>query len=73
MDNWYMDHSELNAFAQAMATADGFRGDERDDDVRNVLRFFEKPWNWTAEYRDWVQQGRPAEGFELEVLRRVAE
>jgi hypothetical protein len=48
-----LEHSEMISFAEAIEEAFGFGS------VRHVLRFFEKPWKWDAEYAEWVTVGRP--------------
>lgn len=58
-DDWYADRAELAAFAMALDDAGHF------NETADVVRFIEKPWKWTAEYRRWVATNRPA-GFEPE-------
>ena len=46
---------ELLKFACALSDAQGLR------DLADMLLFFEKPWNWHAEYAAWEAAGKPTD------------
>ncbi len=52
---WYEDRDEVVSFARwfwaGTYNAIGTTGE--------ILDYFEKPWKWDSEHKDWVDEGSP--------------
>lgn len=55
-DEWWRDHSERIAFAHVLLDSGEIVL------IRDLLRYFEKPWNWDPGYERWAAAGRPVQG-----------
>ena len=51
-----MEHFGLVSFAYVLESAGAFQSE------REVIYFFEKPWQWTSEWEMWNGLARPGEG-----------
>lgn len=50
---WYEVHANLHGFACVLVATYCYSAED-------LLGFLEKPWKWTAEFRDWDARGRPS-------------
>lgn len=53
--NWYDNQVDLLNFASYLHDKDEF------DDADAVLYFFEKPWKWNEEWKEYIQKEHPSE------------
>jgi len=51
--SWFDDHDEVMAFARVMVEGDAF------PEQTDLLYYFEKPWKWTKERDEWIEDGEP--------------
>lgn len=58
-DQWFTDAGEALDFARALHLVGAFA------DVDAVLYYFEKPYKWTEEHKDWVLADRPRDVSDL--------
>jgi hypothetical protein len=70
--DWWTDQAEVQSFAQVLADAGSFDGRSTKETIGNVLHYFEKPWNWSAERAAWIAAGRPEE-FDFLAAAEAAE
>jgi hypothetical protein len=54
--SWYASHDELVSFASLLVELYALGPD---NSAADLLRYFEKPWQWTNEHARWVALGRP--------------
>ena len=64
---WWQDHGEVCTFARVLLAT--FTSDWSADDA---VRYFEKPWRWQGERRNWCAAGQPGTLHECPDLREFA-